>query len=144
LETELRTVAADAVLRAPKCFQVWLHRRRVLERLLLSLLPRGHCSDVTRREGERGGGGGGGEGEGGGGGGGAAAAAVMMLRRELEWSWAHLTREREGERPAADAKNMHAWSHRRWVLERALAEVEGDWEVRGGVGWRVIQCVGVD
>lgn len=97
LETELHTTAAEAVLRAPKCFQTWHHRRCVLDRLL-SLLP-------PPSEGK----------------------AWELLRAELAWGWARLVGE------GVDPKNVHAWAHRRWVLERAVEAEEGGSAVRVGV-----------
>lgn len=93
-------MADEAVRRTPKCFQVWLHRRRVLERLLEEeekkeeAFPPGQSTNSSQR-------------------------VLSLLRQELEWSWEGLAGGSVGS-GGGDPKNVHAWSHRRWVLDRAL------------------------
>lgn len=90
---------ADAAVRgAPKCFQVWLHRRRVLERLLLLEKEEGNPSSSRR---------------------------LLLLREDLEWSWQGLVGVNGS---SGDPKNVHAWSHRRWVLDQAMLQLEEEGE----------------
>lgn len=90
---------ADAVVRsAAKCFLVWLHRRRVLERLLLLLEEEDEEGDPS------------------------SSRRSLLLRQELEWSWEGLVGD------GADPKNVHAWSHRRWVLDQAMLLLLGQKE----------------
>jgi hypothetical protein len=97
LETELRTVADAAVRGAAKYFQVWLHRRWVLEQLLLLLDEEGDPSSSSGSSGGR---------------------RLLLLRQELKWSWEGLVGG------GVDPKNVHAWSHRRWVLNQAMLRLQ--------------------